>query len=215
MTRPQPKLSPLGDTRHIRLPVTSPSNSDRVVDVVDEWVSECVEAIDSTFLSERGRVDFRLFYSDSIYDDLMFRFIIRHGQDGSLSREIVLAGVTVRNEHQKKGHFRRLLQGLEQFATRIGADLEVESASSKLSRTLFDLGYLRSEDRALPKVWTKLSGCWKYNPQRESVMALIELPSGIIPDRHRSDIGDKITSILNEELALFVARTSKRIKDET
>ena len=149
----------------------------------------------------------------------MFRWVTRV-VDNTSSQEIVLARVQVAKRFRQRGHFKRLLIGLERIAVRHDATLVIEQANPNLSRILMGQGYIRcvSEGaRPLP-ICSKISGTWKRVPDANQATALITLPVTILKQidvsRLPSEIIPYLEDLVQSEAERFRMRLSKRLQDE-
>lgn len=188
-----------------------------VLSTVEFWINDINSKTSCSDLPEKSPRHFRLFYRDYLYRDLMFRWKSHH--DGA-PPQLVLARVELHDRFRGKGHFKKLLSGLEEIAGQHGATLLVEQANPSLSRILMAQGYIRctgnSADTA--PICFGLRGTWKHDPVSGKSMGLIALPGNLLKQidgsRISSDMQEKINQLIQQEIAQFQTGLRKRLETE-
>ncbi|UHS59896.1 hypothetical protein [Agrobacterium vaccinii] len=188
-----------------------------VLSTVDFWINDINSKTLCSDLPEKSPRHFRLFYKDYLYRDLMFRWKSHHAD---ARPQLVLARVELHDRFRRKGHFKKLLSGLEEIARRHGATLLVEQANPSLSRMLMGQGYIRcignSADTA--QICFGLRGTWKYDPVGGQWMGLIALPGNLLKQidgsRVPSDVQVKIDHLVQQEITQFQTGLRKRLETE-
>ena len=188
-----------------------------VLSTVEFWINDINSKTSCSDSPEKSPRHFRLYYKDYLYRDLMFRWKSHHG---GAPPQLVLARVELHDRFRRKGHFKKLLSGLEEIAGQHGATLLVEQANPSLSRILMAQGYIRcignSADTA--QICFGLRGTWKHDTVGGQSMGLIALPGNLLKQidesRVPSDLQVKIDHLVQQEITQFQTGLRKRLETE-
>ncbi|NTE89635.1 hypothetical protein [Agrobacterium rubi] len=185
---------------------------------VEFWITNIKSKMVGSEFPKSLPTSFRFFYTDYLYRDLMFRWKFHAAYDQP--PQLVLARVEVHARFRGKGHFKKLLSGLQGVAQQHGATLLVEQANPNLSRILMSQGYIRcigaSADTA--QICFGLRGTWKHDPVGGQSMGLIALPGNLLKQidesRVPSDLQVKIDHLVQQEITQFQTGLRKRLETE-
>ncbi|KIP98341.1 hypothetical protein RU07_22085 [Agrobacterium tumefaciens] len=188
-----------------------------VLSTVEFWINDINSKMSCSGLPEQSPRHFRLFYNDYLYRDLMFRWKSHHA---GAPPQLVLARVELHDRFRRKGHFKKLLSGLEEIAGQHGATLLVEQANPSLSRILMGQGYIRcvANSADIAQMCFGLRGTWKHDPVGGQWMGLIALPGSLLKQidgsRVPSDVQVKIDHLVQQEITQFQTGLRKRLETE-
>lgn len=185
---------------------------------VEFWITDIKSKMVGSEIPKSAPTSFRFFYTDYLYRDLMFRWKFHAAYDQP--PQLVLARVELHARFRGKGHFKKLLAGLQGIAQQHGATLLVEQANPNLSRILMSQGYIRcigaSADTA--QISSGLRGTWKHDPVSGQSMGLIALPGNLLKQidesRVPSDLQMKIDHLIHEEITRFQKELHMRLESE-
>lgn len=201
------------ETQHIHR-----RSSSLALSAVEFWIRDINSKVQSSETTTTVPTYARFFYVDYLYPDLMFRWN-SHDPDNQ-PPQLVLARIALHALFRGKGHFKKLLSGLEQIAQQNGATLIVEQANPKLSRILMGQGYIRciGRDANEASICADLSGTWKNQAANGQSMGLIALPRHLLKQidgrRIASDLQTKMNCIVQEETERFHERLHLRLECE-
>ncbi|XUY30455.1 hypothetical protein RMR21_025560 (plasmid) [Agrobacterium sp. rho-8.1] len=181
------------------------------------WITHIKSKRSGSELQNTAPTSFRLFYTDYLYRDLMFRWKCNLAGEPA---QLLLARVELHDRFRGKSHFKKLLSGLQGIAQQHGATLLVEQANPSLSRILMGQGYIRcigaSADPA--PICFGLGGTWKHDPVGGQSMGLIALPGNLLKQidgsRIPSDLQVKIDQLVHQEITQFQTALRKRLETE-
>lgn len=202
---PKMTIRKYGNDTHMHLAQRQTCDGLTVQTAICVWLNGLRAHLSEKSGNERG-IQFRLFYKDRIFPDMMLRLITKSPEDGG-ETVLVLARVEVAETKQRRGNFSMLRKYLEDLSADNGWSFVVECANRRLSAILSFEPYVRVHgsmgyDRLLTR---QGNPSWKFDPDSQaaeiSIMVSKAEYCAILadwdPDRQAvNEINDLITTLI-------------------